>query len=432
MSIKHQTEGYSDGEKLDRSGSRRVQMVVYWVAVVLLILGVLVSVITLNTYALARSDFLQDYEAAEAMWAGASIYNPDFSKENNHPPFTALVFVPLTVFSPATAFRIWGAINICMYVWLLWRIKGTLELDLGPHFSLLILAGSLIWHPFVSHLALGQISIAVAFLIVAAWWLLRSDRQGWAGVLLGFAAAFKLYPVLFALYLLLRKNYKALGIMVLTAVVFSLLPLIAVAPKDYIYYATSVLVKNSESFVTFPANVSGASLIGRLLVDGPWVEPLWVLPGLARWLTWVGTFLCLIVLVRQQHCFPHTTFGNDAAWGGVCVALLLLTPVSWQHAFPILLLPLGLLWRLYQKSPSNWLRQFGLLAFLSFSLPDFTLGRLFMTWSAPHRMTWIWALVMALPTFGLLLLWWLLHRVMLGSGGYSSAVRESMTAAESR
>ena len=377
-------------------------------AVILVILAVFVDGYILHLYARTFSDFSQDYEAAVALRAGASIYDPGFSKQNNHPPFVALFFVPLTFFSAPTAFVIWGILSGGLYLWILWQVESTLGMVLPLHWRLLIIGLALIWHPFISHLALGQISIMVAACIMGAWSLLRRQHEELAGLLLGLATAFKLYPAILALYLLLRGHHKALGGMLLTAVLFSLLPLFWVAPQDFLLYITDIVGANASAYVGFPANVSWASLIDRLFAGGQWIEPLWAFPQIAHWLTLAFSLGFLAILAWQLRLFPRTLLGDAAAWSSVCVVMLLLTPISWQHAFALLILPLGVLARAYQVNPARWLRWFSLSVFVTFSLPDFSLGRLFMAWSAPGRMSWALGLVMSLPTFGLLGLWLLL------------------------
>ena len=99
-------------------------------AAILVILAVFVDGYILHLYARTFSDFSQDYEAAAALRAGASIYDPGFSKQNNHPPFVALFFVPLTFFSAPTAFMIWGILSAGVYLWILWQVGNTLGIVL--------------------------------------------------------------------------------------------------------------------------------------------------------------------------------------------------------------------------------------------------------------------------------------------------------------
>ncbi len=386
----------------------------FWslIAAILVILAIFVDGQFLIRYSRTSSDFSQDYEAAAALRAGTSIYDPGFSKQNNHPPFVALFFVPLTFVAAPTAFVIWGVLSIGLYLWILWNVGRSLGIVLSFHWRLLIIGIALIWHPFISHLALGQISIVVAACIIAAWSLLRLQHDELAGLLLGFATAFKLYPVILALFLLLRGHFRAFGIMFFTAVLCSLLPLCWVTPQDFSLYITDIMGANAAVYVGFPANVSLASLIERLFSGGQWMEPVWALPELSRWLILLTSLMCVAILAWQLYGFPRTFLGDTAAWSNVCVAMLLLTPISWQHAFVLLILPLGILSSTYQTHPMRWFRWIGLLILVVFSLPDFTLGRLFMVWSAPGRMSWVLGLVMSLPTLGLLGLWWLLSTVV--------------------
>jgi hypothetical protein len=81
--------------------------------------------------------------------------------------------------------------------------------------------------------------------------------------------------------------------------------------------------------------------------------------------------------------------GDDIAFTIVCLAMPLLSPISWQHVFPLLALPMGLiLARALQTSGKERNRLLSLLfvIFVLLSLPDFQLANYVMALYAPYRM----------------------------------------------
>lgn len=83
---------------------------------ILAILGLVVFFPALYVYSRVPSDFLQDYGAAQSIQENRSIYDLKIlgiegqsnSIINAHPPFMAILFIPLTFLPPGDAFWVWG------------------------------------------------------------------------------------------------------------------------------------------------------------------------------------------------------------------------------------------------------------------------------------------------------------------------------------
>lgn len=378
------------------------------VAVILIVVGILTSGLTLYTYSQTGSDLLQDYYAGIAIRTNNSIYDPNSNYPNNHPPFTVLMLLPLTFFSPNTAFVIWGIVCLLIYIGLFLILDRSLAIKLITPWKLLIIGVGLIWYPFIAHISLGQISIVVAASVIEAWYLLRTKHEKLAGIMLGFATAFKLYPILLILYLLLRKRYKALTIMVFSTIGFSIIPLLVIQPTDYWLYITQIIRSNTAAQAVFPINISLTGLIGRLMIDGPWITPLIVAPQAGRKVIIIVNFLMVLATVIRLRKLSHSAWNEDIAYTSICITILLVSPISWQHSLILLLLPFSILLYRYQQCPSLSLRFLSLITFLIFSMPDILFARIFMAWNAPFRMSWLLGLFLSLPTFGLLILWHLI------------------------
>jgi hypothetical protein len=90
--------------------------------------------------------------------------------------------------------------------------------------------------------------------------------------------------------------------------------------------------------------------------------------------------------------------------------MLLVSPITWQHSFTLLIFPLGILLRTWLAFPSKQLRILGLVVFTLLSLPDVQLAQMLMALSLPQRMPWWQSLLLDAGTVALVLLGWLLVR----------------------
>ena len=102
---------------------------------------------------------------------------------------------------------------------------------------------------------------------------------------------------------------------------------------------------------------------------------------------------------------PKTIAGADAAFSINVLAMIIISPIAWQHVFPLLALPFGLLFVHYQTLPSAFSRRALLLSFILVSLPDFEIGRYLMDYYSPYQMPWYASLIFMVPTLCILLLW---------------------------
>ena len=133
-----------------------------------------------------------------------------------------------------------------------------------PAMSWLALTGAAIlaFEPILRTLRLGQVDIAILFLLAVAVWALSRRNNGFAGIAVGLAASFKLAPVLLGLYFLWRGNWRALGGLVAATGVMGVISLWFAGSGTWDYYLTK----------RFPDLLAGTGLwnnLSRAGVDQP-------------------------------------------------------------------------------------------------------------------------------------------------------------------
>lgn len=128
-----------------------------------------------------------------------------------YPPIALPVFVPLAHMNATLAALIWTAFNVGLVVFLSWVALSHLWPTSGVATRRLATLGVALatgyFAPFDEDFFWGQVNIALMALVVADVILLRGSR--WQGVLIGFAAAVKLYPIAFVVYLFVTRRTRA-------------------------------------------------------------------------------------------------------------------------------------------------------------------------------------------------------------------------------
>lgn len=120
-------------------------------------------------------------------------------------PFSTLFMWPLTRLAPLAAKHIWVLLSLVLLLptcWLLRSMTG-----LAYRRIALVFASSV---PLYRNLEYGQFYVLLLLLIVAACWTFQRKYYLWAGALVAIAAACKIFPVLFFVFFLQRRSWRAL------------------------------------------------------------------------------------------------------------------------------------------------------------------------------------------------------------------------------
>ncbi|GAA4998840.1 glycosyltransferase 87 family protein [Streptomyces siamensis] len=267
----------------------------------------------------------------ETVRAGGDLYalrTTEAHLPTTYPPFAALLFTPLTLLDTTSMRAVATAGNLALlvaFVALSLRLVGHARVE-GAWW----VAAAAVWcEPVWTTLRYGQINLLLAVLVL--WDLSRRPGHRWAGVGIGIAAAIKLTPALFAVFLLVtgvveRSGKGTAGPWLRhargAAVAFAGATLLAAAllPHDSSRFWTRMVFEAGRvGLVEDTANQSLRGLLARLLRT---TEPgaLWAVSAA---LTGV---LGLAVAVAAE-------LRGLRAWATVACAVtaLLISPVSWSH-----------------------------------------------------------------------------------------------------
>jgi alpha-1,2-mannosyltransferase len=266
---------------------------------------------------------------------GQDLYAPRDGLPFTYPPFAALLFAVLALFSHTTSGFVFSATAIggaaVVAAWLArhyFGMKGWRGTFADARFRAVALFGTaaiLLLGPWRDTLYFGQINIILMGLILADFALYGKSRSGelrWpAGLLTGIAAGIKLTPLVFGLYYLVRRDFKALGWM--AAGFFGSIALAwVVLPAASLAFWTRILPDTGR--IGGPGYVDNLSIKGFLLhfglPDNSFSSALWLVLALA-----------LIALAALVIKWTVAADENFVAVSATAVLMLLISPVSWSH-----------------------------------------------------------------------------------------------------
>jgi len=370
-------------------------------------------------------DFLQEYLMGRAALQGldpyasqaelAARYLPEaignvFPHACPHPPFVALLAMPLGLVPYGVAGQIWLLLELLCVATYLFVLLTKWE----RHPLLIALFGTfalLNWHPLLAELALGQLNALLAALLLGCWIAYERGHQRASGLLLGLAVSVKLFPALLIGFFLIRKRYRVVAWASASIALTTVATLVALGPLTAQSYVAHGLPA-TRLWLDHDANRSLIGCAYRLLAGNRTLAPLLPAPAavlpLAAALASAIVAICLTAVARSAD--------EEAGFALVLAALLLVTPLAWVHYCTLLAWPL---WVAVQRIRSaGWATAKTtalLLAFAALSTPQPTwtllgerLARLIARGDWGSVRPAAAGLPLLLPTLAVLLLFWLL------------------------
>lgn len=324
---------------------------------------------------LPLQDFYQEWASARNFWNGLPVYEDhlvslrryfgpdavpqdfrDYVHVNGHPPTSVLLALPLGLLDYATAFSLWYVLTSLLFLAGVGLLLRQVQARLTASAVLFLAALLLAFNPLLQHLKQGQLSIPMFFLVTLAWTSDRSRRPYLAGACVGLATVLKLFPGLLVIYFLATRQWRSLLAAAATVAAVGLAALIVLGAEPFAVYFGRVAPMISTTWINYGLNASLPGLWNKLLAQGnPLLPSFMARPDLAKAAIVASTLIVcggLLLVTRRAGTTPQ----RDHAWGATTAAMLLLSPVAWDHSLVLTLLPLALLWRDRRCVPAaSWL-----------------------------------------------------------------------------
>jgi hypothetical protein len=301
-------------------------------------------------------DFAQEWTSARNALQGQPVYLPmeqsvkrDFGDAaearfayNAHPPASVLLALPFALLDYQTAYLSWNLLSVGCLLASLWMVArhAALRRSEALFLGTLLVVSNAFLHQTVQ----GQWNLVLMLLIVSAWVSERSGREGLSGSLLGLAAAIKIFPGFLALYYLARKEWRGLFAVVTSFLVANLLAAWAFGVGAFSDYVRDVLPELARFRDAWP----NASLLGfwSRLFDGQYgrVVPV-VRSGLLTQSLTLACGAAVVGITARRVARARGRTQKDLGWAFCCVTMLLVSPITWDHYFLLLVLPFVLAWK---------------------------------------------------------------------------------------
>ena len=288
-------------------------------------------------------------------------------------PFSTLAVLPFTSLAPLAAKHAWLLLQGFLLLALLPLLRAVTGQPLRRVALLAVLS-----FPLHRNLLYGQFYILLLLLLTAACWAAQRGRGRLAGALIGLAAASKIFPLVFLLYFLRKRNWSALAAAVTTMAAAAAVSIAVFGWPMHRTYLLQVLpwTLRGEALPPYTlASASLSSLLHRLFI----AEPAW---NPHPWLNRPSFFAILHPLLQTLLLAPALLLIRPGAanhrrvaleWSALLTATLVISTSPASYLFTLLILPTAvLLQRFRQRS----LRLAAVLLFLGIGYPGWHTGQL--------------------------------------------------------
>ncbi|MGY0023972.1 glycosyltransferase 87 family protein [Streptomyces sp. YJ-C3] len=247
-----------------------------------------------------------------------------------YPPFAALLFIPLTFLDVVTLRATATVANLALlvaFVQLSLRLVGR---HARVEHALWVAAGAVWCEPVWTTLRYGQVNLLLAVLVL--WDLTRRPGHRWAGAGIGVAAAVKLTPALFAVFLVCtgitlavtRRGawwpwLRAACVAVCAFLGATALAAVALPYDSRRFWTRMVFEASRVGHAEETANQSLRGVLARLLHTGD-PSPWWALAAAVTGA--LGLAVAVAAALRGRRAQAVVACATTA---------LLVSPVSWSH-----------------------------------------------------------------------------------------------------
>lgn len=289
--------------------------------------AVLVSLVVMNRYPVAGSDFSVYYVGGLSVLDGGDIYA---MREDivplpfTYPSFAAVLFAPLGALDLSDAGFYWTVATIAAICYVVAEgvaLLGLSGLRRDLVFGVTALAAFQL-EPVHATLRFGQINAFILALVVAD--VCGRLRLLPRGLLIGVACGVKLTPLIFVVHLALTRRLRAAATAVVTFVGTIALSFLVVPSASWRYWTE--LVRESDRIAigghSYVSNQSIDGVIARRVGDLAGDTGLWLL--VAGVVGLIGLGVAVMISRRGHELLGVSTCGITA---------LLVSPISWTHHY---------------------------------------------------------------------------------------------------
>ncbi len=246
-----------------------------------------------------------------------------------YPPFIFIFFLPLSILSFAVAQKLWIILSIFALLISLKLLFKVYEIKFSSSLGLILSSLVFLSFPAKYTLGMGQINMLILLcLCIFIYYFNKSEIK--AIPFLGLSLLLKFFPLIMPLYLILKRKWKALFILVVVTILGLLFSFIFVRQEINIYFYQKILPTLVNAWQGYYYNQSLSGVIVRAGVDPTYRG---FIRGLVSIIILIFTFLPIVLSKLKDK------FTINLEISTIITASLLLNSFSWQHHFVWSLVP---------------------------------------------------------------------------------------------
>jgi hypothetical protein len=224
------------------------------------------------------------------------------------------------------------------------------------------------WYPVGTTLRSGQPSIVLFALTTASWLMLRRNRPWTAGGAIGLAACLHAFPALLVLYFAVRSRRAFVSAVGTIALLSAAAAAVTVQSTFRQWLNTADAI--GQRFIPRAGNLSLAGLFANFSAGIGWGANVKIVAP-ATLLIVAGGLALFLGPWNRRDALPERL---DVEYSVFVSAMLLASPISWGRYLPIMLLPLAVLIRGWNRKRPRLAVSALLAALVFMSFPDATSG----------------------------------------------------------
>ncbi len=327
---------------------------------------------------------------------------------NVNMPTTSLIMLPLVKFDYSTARIIWTIFNfIILFAAVSFLIR---KFNYKEFWVPLILILFLAYQPLYANFSFGQAYILIFCLLIVAWYAYVSGNEKLLGIAIGLIFILKSTSFIFWLLLLVQRRWRSLVWGFAAILIIILLSLPWIGFDAWQTYAGKITGFVSNPSLSVTAYQTIHSFFHHLTTfSKEWnPEPLFNLPLLGDLLS----VFCVLIIVAVSSFIAFKQNKSEMAFGIYVITGLIISPVSLDYHYTILLLPILILINNIRKDSTAML---WVLILISISLIA-----VYLPYASPRLAKGVWAFFAYPKLYGAIGLWGLFIRA-----AYRSEVKET-------
>ncbi len=286
-------------------------------------------------------------------------------------PFSTFAVLPFTSLRPLAAKHAWLLLQTCLLLALLPLLREVTGQSLRRIAMLAVMC-----FPLHRNLLYGQFYILLLVILTGACWAAQRGRGKLAGLLIGLAAACKIFPAIFLFYFVRKRNWEALGTAIVTLLAASVISVASFGWPLHRTYLLQVLPWTLRGEALPPYTLASGSLstlLHRLFIPEPEWNP-------HPWFACPALFAILHPLLQTLLLAPALLLIRPGAkdnrrialeWSGLLTATLVISTSPASYLFLLMILPMAVL---LQHFRSPGMRVASFLLFLGIGYPGWHTG----------------------------------------------------------